>query len=388
MDVAIVGIGIHPFGRHDGVSGNEMGAFAVRQALRDAGVRWSDVQYAAGGSLAQLLPGNDGAGSADTLVNELGLTGVPFVNVANGCATAGTALSTAANAIEAGAADLALAVGFDKHPRGHFNADPAQSGLPPWYGELGFMVTTQFFAMKIQRYLHDHAIDDDTLARVAAKAYRNGALNPNAWRRKPFDEAEIAGSRMLNRPLTQYMFCSPDEGAAAVVLCRADVAHRYTDRPVFLRGVSLQTRRFGTFEVFAPWMPAERVPSPTVDASRACYEQAGIGPADVDVIQIQDSEAGAEIMHMAENGFCEDGEQAALIATGETEIGGRMPINTDGGLIANGEPIGASGMRQVHEIVLQLRGDAGERQVPGDPRVGYTQVYGAPGVGCCTILSR
>ena len=105
------------------------------------------------------------------------------------------------------------------------------------------------------------------------------------------------------------------------------------------------------------------------------------------VAQIQDSESGAEIMHMAENGFCADGEQEALIQAGETEIGGRLPINTDGGLIANGEPIGASGLRQIYEVCLQLRGDAGARQVPGSPRVGFTQVYGAPGVGCCTLLT-
>ena len=387
-DVAIVGIGIHPFGRHEGVSGAAMGAHATRLALGDAGITWRDLQFAYGGSLASMLPGNEGSGTADTLVNELGLTGLPFINVSNGCATAGSSVATAVHAIAAGAFDVGLAVGFDKHPRGHFNADPATAGVGAWYGELGFMVTTQFFAMKINRYMHDHGISQATLAKVAAKAYRNASANPNAWRRTPMSEEEILASRPLNHPLTQYMFCSPCEGAAAVVLCRADQAHRYTDRPVFVRAVTLRTRRFGTFEVFAPWLAVDAVESPTVDASRAAYEQAGVGPDDIDVAQIQDSESGAEIMHMAENGFCADGEQEAMIAAGETEIGGRLPINTDGGLIANGEPIGASGMRQIYEIVLQLRGDAGVRQVPGNPRVGYTQVYGAPGVGACTILTR
>src|SRR5690606_547940 len=136
----------------------------------------------------------------------------------------------------------------------------------------------------------------------------------------PIDEDAIRASRMLNEPLTQYMFCSPDEGAAAVVVCRADLADRFTDRPVFVKGVAIRTRRFGTFEVFAPWLSVEQAESPTVDAARACYEQAGIGPDEVDVAQIQDSEAGAEIMHMAENGFCADGEQEAMIARGDTEI--------------------------------------------------------------------
>jgi acetyl-CoA C-acetyltransferase len=325
--------------------------------------------------------------SPDTMVGRLGLSGLPFVNVMNGCATAGTALATACNAIEAGLYDNALVVGFDKHPRGAFDPDPSILGLGKWYGDVGMMLTTQFFAMKINRYMHDFEISESTLAKVAAKNFRNGSLNPNAWRQKPVSEDEIRSSRMLNFPLTQYMFCSPDEGAAAVVVCRADQASRYTDRPVHVRGLSMRTRRFGSFEVMAPWLPIERGQSPTVDAAKACFEMAGIGPDEVQVAQIQDSESGAEIMHMAENGFCADGEQEAMIQAGETEIGGRLPINTDGGLLANGEPIGASGLRQIHEICLQLRGDAGQRQVPNSPRVGYTQVYGAPGVGACTLLT-
>jgi acetyl-CoA C-acetyltransferase len=386
MDAAIIGIGIHPFGRHDGVPALDMGAFAVRQATRDAGIDFSDLQFAFGGSLGMIL-GHESP-QADTLVNELGLTGLQFVNVVNGCATAGSALSMAATTVASGEFDIGLAVGFDKHPRGHFNADPSTAGLGQWYGEQGFMVTTQFFAMKIARYMHEFGISHATLAKVAAKNYRNGSLNPNAWRRKPFSEEEILGSRMLNFPLTQYMFCSPDEGAAAVVVCRADQAARYTDRPIFVRAATVRTRRFGSFEVFSPSLASEQVQSPTVDAARAAYERAAIGPEDVDVAQLQDSESGAEVIHMAETGLCRDGDQEALIQSGATEIDGSLPINTDGGLIANGEPIGASGMRQIYETVLQLRGDAGERQVPGAPRVGFTQVYGAPGIGACTILSR
>src|SRR4051812_7116914 len=385
MDVAIVGIGIHPFGRHDGISGLDMGAYASRQALRDAGAEWKDLEFAFGGSLGSTT--NAGGAMADTLVGQLGLTGLPFVNVANGCATAGSALALACNAIDAGQFDLGLVVGFDKHPRGAFDPDPAQIGLGQWYGDVGMMLTTQFFAMKINRYMHDYGISESTLAKVAAKNFRNGALNPNAWRRKPISEDEILESRMLNYPLRQYMFCSPDEGGAAVVVCRADQAHRYTDRPVFVKGVTVRTRRFGSFEVMSPWLPIERNHAPTVDAAKACFQMAGIGPEDVQVAQLQDSEAGAEIMHMAENGFCEDGEQERIIHDGETEITGRFPVNTDGGLIANGEPIGASGLRQIYEICLQLRGDGGQRQVPGEPRVGYTQVYGAPGVGACTLMT-
>jgi len=378
-EVAIIGVGLHPFGRFPGVSGIEMGAVAARRALADAGIQWRDIQFAFGGSYEVDNP--------DAVVALLGLTGIPFTDVYNGCATAASALTLAANTIKLGEYDLGIAIGMDKHLAGAFKADPRQYACPLWYGEVGQFLTTKFFGMKINKYMHDHGVSAMTLARVAAKNYRNGGLNENAFRRKPLSEEEILASPMLNYPLTQYMFCSPDEGAAAVVLCRADQAHRYTDTPIFLRASVVRTRRLGAFEVHSPWLPIEETPGPTVDASRAAYETAGIGPEDVEVIQLQDTDAGAEVIHLAENGFCADGDQEALVADGALEIGGPLPVNTDGGLIANGEPIGASGLRQVHEVVLQLRGQAGERQVPGTPRVGYTQLYGAPGTAGVSILT-
>jgi acetyl-CoA C-acetyltransferase len=380
MDVAIVGIGIHPFGRTPERSGLQQGAFAARAALADAGVEWKDMQFAYGGSAS--------SGSADALVNELGLTGVPFTNVANGCATGGSSLMSAHNAIKSGMADVGLVVGFDKHERGAFNADPRSMGIGGWYGEAGLMLTTQFFAMKITKYMHDFGITSTGLARVSEKAFQNGSLNPNAWRQTPIELEEIQNSMMVNDPLTKYMFCSPAEGAVALIVCRADIAEKYGSKPVYIKSAVLRSRRYGSFEVFAPSQALEHIGGPTVDASKAAFEMAGIGPGDIDVAQLQDTEAGAEIMHMAENGFCEDGEQEQLLANGETRINGRLPVNTDGGCIANGEPVGASGLRQIHENVLQLRGEAGTRQVPGDPRLGYTHVYGAPGISAVTILQR
>jgi acetyl-CoA C-acetyltransferase len=139
--------------------------------------------------------------------------------------------------------------------------------------------------------------------------------------------------------------------------------------------------------VHSPSVPIERVSAPTTDAALAAYAEAGVEPADIDIAQLQDTDSGAEIIHMAETMLCADGEQEKLIADGVTEIGGRLPINTDGGLIANGEPIGASGLRQIHELVLQLRGRAGSRQVPGNPRVGLAHLYGAPGTSGVSIVS-
>jgi acetyl-CoA acetyltransferase len=376
-DVAIVGIGIHPFGRHD-LSGMEQGVVAARAAMADAGISWGDVQYAFGGSHA--------AGNADTMVSKLGLTGVPFINVSNGCATGGSALISAYNAIKAGAADVVMAIGFDKHPRGAFDPSPAEYGLDDWYGDSGLMLTTQFFGMKIQRYMHQHGITRSTLAKVSVKNFDNGSKNENAWRRKPMSEDEVLGAAMLSEPLTQYMFCSPGEGAVALVLTRSDIAATYTKRPVFLRSAVLRSRPFGSFEVFNSWLSPERGNSPSVAAAAAAFEQAGVGPSEISLAQVQDTESGAEVMHMAECGLCADGEQEQMIQLGETNIGGRLPINTDGGCIANGEPIGASGLRQVYESVLQLQGRAGARQVE-NATTAFTHVYGAPGISGCTVLS-
>jgi acetyl-CoA acetyltransferase len=379
-DVYIIGAGIHPFGRTDGRSGRDQGVFAVQQALGDAGIEWKDVEFAYGGSAA--------AGSADIMVNELGLTSVPFINVANGCATGGSALTAARNAIAAGACDIALAVGFDKHPRGAFNARPSDYGLPEWYGETGMMLTTQFFALKIQRYMALHGISRRTLGLVAEKAFRNGTLCDHAWRRSPVDLDTILNAPMVNDPLTKYMFCSPAEGAVALVLASGKKVRELGSDAVRIASVAFRTRPEGSFEVFAPSINVNGGGKPTQIASKAAFEMAGIGPDDVSVAQLQDTESGAEIMHMAENGFCADGEQEQWFAEGWSEIGGKLPINTDGGCLACGEPIGASGLRQVYENTVQLRGRGGDRQVPNSPKVGYSHVYGAPGLSAVAILER
>ena len=175
----------------------------------------------------------------------------------------------------------------------------------------------------------------------------------------------MLASKMVNDPLRQYMFCSPGEGAVALVLARGARIRELTHEPGATcarwrsaRGASARSRSS------ARRSRSSRAPSPTTEAAAAAFEQAGIGPEDVDVAQLQDTESGAEIMHLAETGLCQHGEQEALIQSGATRIGGRLPVNTDGGCLACGEPIGASGLRQVHEVALQLRGDAGDRQVP------------------------
>jgi acetyl-CoA acetyltransferase len=232
-----------------------------------------------------------------------------------------------------------------------------------------------------------HGISERTLARVAEKSFQNGARTPHAWRREAVDIETIANSELISDPLRKFMFCSPSEGGAALILASEKKARELGADGVRLLGAALRTRPPGSFEVFSPMLELERGVAPTVLASKAAFDMAGLEPDDIDVAQLQDTESGAEIMHMAENGFCADGEQERMLADGETKVGGRLPVNTDGGCIACGEPIGASGLRQVYENVQQVRGRAAGRQVE-DARVAYSQVYGAPGLSAVCIVGR
>ncbi len=266
-DVAIIGVGLHPFGRLEGKSAMAMAVDAIFAAVADAGIEWKDVQFATGGSWTVANP-------PDAIVGMVGLTGIPFTNVFNACATAASAAKACADGIRLGDYDIGIAIGLDKHPRGGaFTEDPALVGMPRWYAENGQYLTTQFFRHEANRYIHDHGISEETLARVANKNLRNGVLNPNAFRRKEISVEDIMASPVLNYPLRQYMFCAPDEGAAAVIMCRADIAHRYTSKPVYLKAVEVRTRTYGAYEVNTTFGPVDEVAAPTVFAAQAAFEK-------------------------------------------------------------------------------------------------------------------
>jgi acetyl-CoA acetyltransferase len=377
-DIYIVGVGLHPFGRHEGLSGLDMGVYAVNAALGDAGLGWASIDVAVGGS---------NTAKPDSLVGRLGLTGLAFYSVRNGCATGAVALAMAANALRVGEGKLALAVGFDKHERGAFNSDAAAYGLSPWYPRSGLMVTTQYFAMRTRRYLHDHSLGEHNLAQISALMSRAGAANPFAWRRKELSEDEVLSAAMICNPLTKLMFCQPGEGGAAVVLARGSRAFDICEAPVRLASVAVRTRGAGSFEVYSPSLTAERGNSPTVPAAAAALTSAGVGAGDIDIAQIQDTDSGSALIALAETGLCQHGEQAELLEDQSLELNGWLPVNTDGGCLANGEPIGASGLRQIHEVTRQLQRKPLGAAVTTPPRVGFTHVYGAPGIAACTVLA-
>ncbi len=378
-EVYIVGGGMTEFGRFDGED-QELAEQAMREALADCNITWADVDFAVGGTNGETKP--------DNMVARMGLTGLPFITVKNGCATGGVALMTARNGLIAEGRDIAVVVGYDNHARGAFAASPARYGIGDWYGETGMMVTTSYFALKIRRYLHEHGIDERTLGYVSEKAFDYGSAHPLAWRRKPVSVDEAIDSDVINAPLTRFMFCSPDAGAVALVLARGKRAFELCENPIRLAAVELRGRRPGSFEVFSPWLSTGERTSPSIDAAQAAFATAGITPDQVQVAQLQDTDSGAEIIHLGETGLCANGEQGVGYLNGDYKIDGKLPVNTDGGCLANGEPVGASGLRQVHEVMRQLQGRALGQQVPNNPRIGFTHVYGAPGISACTVLVK
>ena len=381
-DVAIIGVGLHPFGRHGDKTAFEMGADAV-----DGGAARMPASRGTTSTARSAAAGRSPRPTRSS--GWSGLTGIPFINVFNACATGAAITQQAANAIVAGNGDIVVAVGMDKHPRGAFKVDPTLTNVPAWYGENGQFTTTKFFGMKINRYCHDHG----DLARDA----RSGGGEELPQRRAQPERLPSHGHQRGGDPrLADAQLPADGEdvlrprrgrrGPRAVPGRHRPPLHRHAGVREGHRHPVPQLRRL---RGLAPRGRRSRTTSPPPSTRRGPpTRRPASAPSDVDVIQLQDTDAGAEVIHMAENGFCADGEQEKLVADGATEITGPMPINTDGGLIANGEPIGASGLRQVHELVHQLRGTAGDRQVPGDPRVGYAQVYGAPGTAAVTILSR
>ena len=320
-------------------------------------------------------------------VSVLGLTGVPFINVKNGCATGGSALTTAHAMLVAGSAEVALVVGFDKHPPGAFNPLPEDWGIGSWYGETGLMLTTQFFALKIQRYMAEHGISHSTLARVASKAFENGARNPNAWRRT----AAVRGGRARledgQPPATQYMFCSPGEGAVALVLARGERARRSRAR----RSAALGRVPHAALRLLRGLQPVDpdrvraladhRGGRGRVRAGRHRARRRRHRPAAGHRIRRRDHAPRRDRPVPGRRAGGADPERRdARSAAGcrSTPTAAAWPTAS-----RSARPACARSTRSCCSCAAR-RASA---RCPGPPRVGFTQVYGAPGVSACTVLT-
>lgn len=374
-DVVVAGVGIHPFGRFP-VGYRELGAHAVREALADAGVGLHEVELT--------LVANVGAEMAkgQNVLDPIGRTGRPIINVESACASSGSALFLGAQLIESGAAEVVLCVGVEKAPRGFV----AASGYEQWQIETGLGVNPVYFALAAQDLIETTDTTVEDLADISVKNHRHAVHNPNAMYRKEVTRDEVLQSRAVCPPLTLLMLTAPNEGAAAAVLMsRAAAARRKLAAPVALRAVSLVSR--GESDWFVPAVSAWDADrgSLTARAAGSAYEQSGVDPADLDLVECQDTDAASELLAYRDLGLCKPGDEAALLRSGATALGGRIPVNPSGGLLSKGEPLGASGLGQLHELVEQVRGRCGARQVHG-ARVGAGHVMGAGHVSSVVVV--
>ncbi len=380
--VDVAGVGIHPFGRFEDRTITDMGVSAVRAALAEAGMSRGGFQA------AFCATAYGGVASGHKVLSRIGMTGMPIVDVEAGCASGGAALMLGAGAIRAGAYDTVLVFGVEKMPKGMIQS----SFFEPWQEESGLAATPAYFALRAQRLMQDSGVTKAHLAEVVVKNRRHGAHNSDAMFRSEVDASAVLGSRLVCEPLHLWMLCTPNEGAAAVVLRRAGDAQatRGAPAPIALRAAVLRSHLPGSVLNESTPMSGlvdEVVPTPSTLAAAAAYEEAGIGPDDLDVVECQDTDAARELLSYEELGLCAPGGAAALIDERATVLGGRIPVNPSGGLLSKGEPLGASALGQVVTLVHQLRGDAGHNQVEG-ARVALAHTVGRGANASVVVLTR
>jgi len=377
--VEVAGIGLHPFGRFPDTSITDMGVFAVQGALGEAGVGRGGFQAAFCGTAY------GGVASGHKVLGALGMTGMPIVDVEAGCASGSAALMLAAGAIAAGQYDTVLVFGIEKMPKGIIRS----SFFDTWQEEAGLAATPAYFALRAQRLMQTSGVTSAHLAQVVVKNRRHGARNPDAMFRSEVAAADVLASRVVCDPLRLFMLCTPNEGAAAVVL-RRSVPSGPDPRAVRLAAAVLRSHLPGP--VLSESTPLagltdDSVPAASSLAAADAFARAALGPGDLDVVECQDTDAARELLSYEELGLCPPGGAAALLESGATELGGRLPVNPSGGLLSKGEPLGASGLGQVVELVRQLRGEAGPRQVPG-ASVGLAHTVGRGANAGVVILTR
>jgi acetyl-CoA C-acetyltransferase len=378
-DVVILGVGIHPFGRFE-KSFQAIGSEAARGALEDAGVDWKQIEFA---YLSRMyLPATSGA----RILKTLGCTGIPIVDVEAACASGGAALRQAVLAIRSGEADLGLVLGVEKMPRGFMDPSMIYS---PWQIEMGLSLNPAYWSMRARRHMYEFGTTEEQIARVAYKNHKNSVHNPNSMYQKEFALDEILHSPLVCDPIRRLEICAPNDGAAAVVVASASRARQLgvSGKTISIASCSHAIARYSA-DLRCPidsMSATVNNPGPTEEAARLSYERAGLGPRDIDCFEVQDTDAFCEIEALESLGLCAAGEGGRLAAEGITDISGAMPVNMSGGLISKGEPVGASHLGQIFELVTQLRGVAGPRQVQ-DARVGLAHVLGAGGNCAVTIL--
>jgi len=365
-DVYIVGIDMIPFGRYPSRTVPELGAEAAWLALDDAGLGIRDMQALYCGNLmeAHLMVGQ-------RILREMGLTGVPVTNVANACATGATAFREGLIAVKSGLYDVVLAVGVEQMGRGLLGGSGRSDGFVE-EGVLGSNTMPAMFAQIGVEHARKYGTTFEQFAKVAVKNHRHSTMNPKAMSQRETTLREVMEAEMISWPNTKLMCSINVDGAAAAVIASESAARRLglLERAVRVRASEMTS---------GPYTPKEFAIPDFNEVTRNCvrlaYEHAGIGPDALDLVELHDCFATAELVHYENLGLCNEGEAGRMIDAGETALGGRIPVNVSGGLLSKGHPLGATGIANLYEVATHLRGAAGARQVVG-ARMGLTHVVG------------
>ena len=374
--VAILGVGMIRFGMYPNRSVYEMACEAGNAALDDAGLTFKDIDAVYAGQIFHP------AMTAVRAVKELGLTGVPVQRIENASATGSCALREAYLQVASGQYDRVLVLGFDKMTQ--------VMGSAPNPNDLDeAILPAAFFAMWATRRMHERGTTPEHLAKIAAKNWNYGALNPMSQRqaKETVTPEKVLGSKMVAWPLTAMMSCPIGDGAAAAIVCRADLAKKYQPGKPIVRITAshLGSEKYERGHLFMG--PVVGPAQMSRDAAADLWQQSGMGPKDIDLVQVHDAFVIEELEYYELLGFCREGEGEQAIEDGRFAPGGATPFSTDGGLIARGHPGGPTGLAQVWETVHQLRGTAGKRQVP-NARAGLCHMMGGGSVCAAHILVK
>ena len=373
-DVYLVGVDMIKFGRYPDRTVPDLAAEAALMALDDAGLELRQMQALYCGNLGQA---NGMVGQR--MLAEIGQTGIPVTNVANACATGATAFRDAWMAIKAGVYDLTLAVGVEQMGKGLLGGG---GGASP-EGLIGSGTMPAMFSHIGMEHTRKYGTTFAQFAKVSVKNHWHSTMNPKSMYRVETPLQEVMAAEMIAYPNTKLMCSVNVDGSAAAVLASEAMVKRLglMDRAVRIRASIMSSNPFAERQAAMPdFSGATRL------AARAAYESAGVGPEDISLVELHDCFATAEIVHYENLGLCADGEAGRLIDDGETQLGGRIPVNVSGGLLSKGHPLGATGIANIYEVATHLRGNAGDRQVEG-ARLGLTHVVGGgPGMGtACAI---
>lgn len=371
--VSVIGAGMVPFGKFPERSLADLAWPAVKQALNDAGVDPRRVQAAFCGTAF------GGMMSGQRILGRIGLTGIPITNMENACSASSTALHHAVSSVRSGQYDIVLVIGVEKLTK--FGGGTLPLEEEDWEVSNG-MVMPALYAMRAQRYMHEFGLTERQLALVSVKNRRHGLLNPDAQMREETTVEEVLASRPIAEPLTLFQCCPAGDGAAALIICSDKVAPQFRTDPVRILASDLTSGKY------TPGFRDLTTPEITRRGAAEAWEHAGIGPDAVDLAEVHDAFSIAELLYYEAFDFCAHGEAGAFLEQGHSTFGGKVVVNPSGGLLAKGHPIGATGAAQAVEVVRQLRGEAGERQVEG-ARIGLSHATGG-GIagfdhGACSI---